>query len=127
MRMRTLHRIDWVKWIIWGSIILGSGWAFFFVPEGPQYLFNGIRYGGILMLGAIGLSLTYKILNFANFAHGDLIVLGAFSAYQVDAFLYSGLPHWFPALAGVEQDVMVRWMALAAGLLVVVVIPHARM
>jgi len=31
-------------------------------------------------LGAVGLSLTYGILNFANFAHGDIMTLGAFLA-----------------------------------------------
>jgi len=31
-------------------------------------------------LGAVGLSLTFGILNFANFAHGDIMTLGAFLA-----------------------------------------------
>ena len=31
-------------------------------------------------MGAVGLSLTYGILNFANFAHGDIMTLGAFLA-----------------------------------------------
>ncbi len=44
--------------------------------QGVQALFSGIRYGCILLLGAIGLSLTYKILNFGNFAHGDIMAAG---------------------------------------------------
>ncbi|MFQ5835367.1 MAG: branched-chain amino acid ABC transporter permease [bacterium] len=36
--------------------------------------------GSIITLGAIGLSLTYRILNFANFSHGDIMSLGAFLA-----------------------------------------------
>ena len=40
----------------------------------------GIISGCIITLGAIGLSLTYRILNFANFSHGDIMSLGAFLA-----------------------------------------------
>lgn len=40
----------------------------------------GLISGSIITLGAVGLSLTYGILNFANFAHGDIMTLGAFLA-----------------------------------------------
>lgn len=40
----------------------------------------GLISGSIITLGAVGLSLTYGILNFANFAHGDIMTLGAFFA-----------------------------------------------
>ncbi len=40
----------------------------------------GVISGSIITLGAIGLSLTYRILNFANFSHGDIMSLGAFLA-----------------------------------------------
>lgn len=43
-----------------------------------QLIVYGIISGGIFVLGGIGLSLTYGILKFANFAHGDSITLGAF-------------------------------------------------
>ncbi len=45
-----------------------------------QLIVNGIITGSILVLGAIGLTLTYGILRFANFAHGDLMTLGAYAA-----------------------------------------------
>jgi len=41
---------------------------------------NGIITGSIIVLGATGLTLTYGILRFANFAHGDLMTLGAYAA-----------------------------------------------
>jgi branched-chain amino acid transport system permease protein/neutral amino acid transport system permease protein len=44
----------------------------------------------MLMLGGIGLTLTYKILNFSNFAHADLMALGAFIALLFNGTL--GLP-----------------------------------
>lgn len=56
-----------------------------------QYLANGVTFGAILALAAIGLSLVYGILNLSNFAHGDFLSLGAFGA-----LLASQL--WFDAL-----------------------------
>jgi len=45
-----------------------------------QLVVYGVISGSILALGAIGLTLIYGILNFANFAHGDLMALGAYLA-----------------------------------------------
>jgi branched-chain amino acid transport system permease protein/neutral amino acid transport system permease protein len=41
----------------------------------------GLVVGSILGLGSIGLTLTYGILKFANFSHGDLMALGMFITY----------------------------------------------
>ena len=41
---------------------------------------NGLIFSSILVLGSIGLSLIYSIANFANFAHGDTMTVGAYSA-----------------------------------------------
>ncbi|WP_276259775.1 branched-chain amino acid ABC transporter permease [Haloglomus litoreum] len=43
-------------------------------------LANGLVYSSILVLGSIGLSLVYSIADFANFAHGDTMTVGAYSA-----------------------------------------------
>jgi neutral amino acid transport system permease protein len=45
-----------------------------------QLVANGIIYGCIIALAAMGLSMAYRILNFANFAHGDFLTLGAYLA-----------------------------------------------
>jgi branched-chain amino acid transport system permease protein/neutral amino acid transport system permease protein len=50
----------------------------------------GIVHGSIIALGAIGLTLIYGILGFANFAHGDLMTAGAYTAL----FLITGLFSW---------------------------------
>lgn len=44
-------------------------------------LVSGIIYGSIIALGAIGLTLISSILNFFNFAYGDLFSLGAFITF----------------------------------------------
>jgi len=50
----------------------------------------GIVFGSIISLGAIGLSLVFGIIRFANFAHGDLMSTGAFIAL----FMVTGLLSW---------------------------------
>lgn len=46
----------------------------------PQLFVYGLVSGSILSLGGIGLSLTYSILGFSNFAHGDIMAFGAYIA-----------------------------------------------
>ena len=47
---------------------------------GLQDFANGVMLGATIGLGAVGLTLTYSILGFANFAHGELITGGAYVA-----------------------------------------------
>jgi len=44
------------------------------------YLANGLVFSSIIVLGSIGLSLVYSIADFANFAHGDTMTIGAYAA-----------------------------------------------
>ncbi|MFB6290855.1 MAG: branched-chain amino acid ABC transporter permease [Candidatus Bipolaricaulia bacterium] len=52
-----------------------------------QLLIYGIIWGSILMLGGVGLSLTYGIMGFANFAHGDVMALGAYFSFIIATFV----------------------------------------
>jgi branched-chain amino acid transport system permease protein len=45
-----------------------------------QHLADGLLTGAIIALGAIGLSLTMRILRFANFSHSELLTFGAYCA-----------------------------------------------
>ncbi|WP_172330581.1 branched-chain amino acid ABC transporter permease [Mangrovicoccus sp. HB161399] len=54
-----------------------------------EQLSNGIAVGSIYALIALGYSLVYSILNLINFAHGYVIMVGAFVAL---ALLQAGLP-----------------------------------
>ncbi|MEE9173430.1 MAG: branched-chain amino acid ABC transporter permease [Thermoplasmata archaeon] len=49
-----------------------------------QALVSGVVIGSIYVLGATGLSLIYAIKKFANFAHGDLLTLGAYMVFFVN-------------------------------------------
>ena len=44
---------------------------------------NGFVLGAIIATGAIGLTLIYGNLNFANIAHGDFMAMGAYVAYAI--------------------------------------------
>jgi branched-chain amino acid transport system permease protein len=45
-----------------------------------QLVTDGLIVGSIIALGAIGVTLTYSLLRFANFAHGELLTWGAYLA-----------------------------------------------
>ena len=55
-----------------------------------QQLVNGLSIGSIYALMAVGYSLVYSIMNFSNFAHGSVIMLGAYFGYYAMTLL--GLP-----------------------------------
>jgi len=43
-----------------------------------NYVLSGITLGCIIALGAIGLTLAFGVLRFANFSHGDILAAGAY-------------------------------------------------
>ncbi len=59
-----------------------------------ELIVYGIVLGSIISLGAIGLTLVYGIIRFANFAHGDLMSAGAYIALFITsvALPWTGLP-----------------------------------
>jgi branched-chain amino acid transport system permease protein len=75
-------------------------------------LANGLVFSSIIVLGSIGLSLVYGIADFANFAHGDTMTVGAYAALVTFGGL-SGVGG--PSLLGLPA---VFFVALAAGFVV---------
>lgn len=73
-----------------------------------QQLVNGLVLGSMYALVAIGFSMIYGIVRLINFAHGDLVMVGAFAAV---ALTYSGVP--WPVIA-----VLVLGIGIAAGMAV---------
>ena len=55
----------------------------------PQVVLDGLIFGAVIGLGAIGITLTYSILRFANFAHGEFLAWGAYIALAVSSLLGS--------------------------------------
>lgn len=57
-----------------------------------QVLFNSAVTGSLYLIGAVGLTLTYGLSKFPNFAHAEFITLGAFIGYLVAEQLGLGWP-----------------------------------
>jgi urea transport system permease protein len=58
------------------------------------YVFAGISMASILLLAALGLAITYGLLGVINMAHGELIMIGAYTTYLVQNLFN----HYFPGL-----------------------------
>ena len=55
-------------------------------------LYQGISLGSILLLAAIGLAITFGVMGVINMAHGEMIMLGAYSAFVVQELFRALLP-----------------------------------
>ena len=61
-------------------------------------LFNGLAIGSVLMLAALGLAVVFGLMGVINMAHGELMMLGAYTTYVVQNLLKTGpLQALFPA------------------------------
>ncbi|MBX0324672.1 branched-chain amino acid ABC transporter permease [Halomicroarcula sp. F13] len=80
-----------------------------------DYLASGLVFSSIIVLGSIGLSLIYSIADFANFAHGDTMTVGAYAAFVT-----------FGAVGGLGTSVLGLpigfFVALVAGIAVAAVV-----
>ncbi len=57
------------------------------MTEFLQQIVNGLAWGSIYALIALGYTMVYGVLKFINFAHGDVYMVGAFLAYYITAAL----------------------------------------
>ena len=48
-----------------------------------ESLFNGFAIGSVLMMAALGLAIVFGLMGVINLAHGELIMLGAYTTYVV--------------------------------------------
>ncbi|WP_217884396.1 urea ABC transporter permease subunit UrtB [Thioflexithrix psekupsensis] len=55
-------------------------------------LFYGISLGSILLLAALGLAITFGLMGVINMAHGEMLMLGAYSTYVVQNIFKDYLP-----------------------------------
>ncbi len=58
-------------------------------------VFSGISLGSILLLAALGLAITYGLMGVINMAHGELIMIGAYTTYMVQNFFRAQMPGLF--------------------------------
>ncbi|MBA3595112.1 MAG: urea ABC transporter permease subunit UrtB [Polaromonas sp.] len=58
-------------------------------------VFSGISLGSILLLVALGLAITYGLMGVINMAHGELMMIGAYTTYVVQGVFQNYLPGFF--------------------------------
>ncbi|MGI9415154.1 MAG: ABC transporter permease subunit, partial [Hyphomicrobiales bacterium] len=95
---KNIHRITFVDVILWSLriivlvVVVGGTIGTLFkgrysIEQWFDFVMFGLTIGGIYALIALGYTMVYGILRLINFAHGDITMTGAFSAY----FLARGL------------------------------------
>ena len=55
-------------------------------------VFSGLSLGSILLLAALGLAITYGVMGIINMAHGELLMVGAYTAYVMQSLFRSHFP-----------------------------------
>lgn len=81
-----------------------------------QQLINGLSLGAIYALIALGYSMVYGLLKFINFAHGDVLMVGAFAGFFATPFVRRFLPDPWMSTAAV-----IIWAMVVCALLGVII------
>lgn len=59
-----------------------------------QQLINGLVLGSMYALIALGYTMVYGVLNLINFAHGEVLMIGALTGWSILQFLQQVVPEW---------------------------------
>ena len=65
--------------------------------EAFQNVWYGISLGAVLLLAAIGLAITFGTMGVINMAHGEMVMLGAYTTFMVQEIIRTYLPGLFGA------------------------------
>ncbi len=76
-----------------------------------QFLADGVVMGALIGLGAVGVTLSYSILRFANFAHGEFIAWGTY----MTLVLTTAISTLFGGHTGTIGPLSFGWPLLVAG------------
>ncbi len=60
-----------------------------------QNLWYGISLGSVLLLAAIGLAITFGVMGVINMAHGEMVMLGAYTTFVVQELIRTKAPGLF--------------------------------
>jgi urea transport system permease protein len=58
-------------------------------------LFQGVSLGSVLLLASIGLSITFGVMGVINMAHGEMVMLGAYTTFLVQEIFRNLMPEAF--------------------------------
>jgi urea transport system permease protein len=77
-----------------------------------QNAWYGLSLGSVLLLAAIGLAITFGVMGVINMAHGEMVMLGAYTTYVVQALIRA----YNPALFDISLVIAVPLAFCVAGL-----------
>jgi urea transport system permease protein len=60
-----------------------------------QNLWYGLSLGSVLLLAAIGLAITFGVMGVINMAHGEMVMLGAYTTFVVQEVIRTSFPGLF--------------------------------
>ena len=66
-----------------------------FVVSTAANVFYGLSLGSVLLLAALGLAITFGLMRVINMAHGEMLMLGAYSTFVVQNLVKRVAPGWF--------------------------------
>jgi branched-chain amino acid transport system permease protein len=73
-----------------------------------QQIINGLVLGSMYALVALGYTMVYGIINLINFAHGEVLMVGALTSWTfISAMSESGLPGWSLLLISIPISIVV--------------------
>jgi branched-chain amino acid transport system permease protein len=73
-----------------------------------QQIINGLVLGSMYALVALGYTMVYGIINLINFAHGEVLMVGALTSWTVVSALEgSGLPGWVRLVISIPISIVV--------------------
>ena len=78
-----------------------------------QNIWFGLSLGSVLLLAAIGLAITFGVMGIINMAHGEMVMLGAYTVFVVQEYIFR--PH-FPAYFGWSLPLSIPLAFLVAAL-----------
>jgi urea transport system permease protein len=63
--------------------------------DAVQNVWYGISLGSVLLLAAIGLAITFGVMGVINMAHGEMVMLGAYTTFVVQELIRTQAPWMF--------------------------------
>jgi urea transport system permease protein len=81
------------------------------LARNAEIFFQGLSLGSVLLLAAIGLAITFGVMGVINMAHGEMVMLGAYTTFVVQQIVRG----WMPELMEVSVLIAVPMAFLVSG------------
>jgi urea transport system permease protein len=79
-----------------------------------QDVYYGLSLGSVLLLAATGLAITFGVMGVINMAHGEMVMIGAYTTFMVQEAFHAYLP---PAIFGLSIPVAIPAAFIVSGVI----------